>query len=54
MAWAGTILPLTENDCKNNTVDNTNNIDTVYNIDKDSKINKDSKIRAIDKDLRNR
>ena len=32
MAWAGTVLHQTENDCKNNTVDNTNTNDTVYNI----------------------
>ena len=30
---ARTVLPLTEDDCKNNTVYNTNNKDTVYNID---------------------
>ena len=33
MGWAVTVLYQTENDCKNNTVNNTNINDTVYNID---------------------
>ena len=33
MAGGASDVPLTEDDCKINTVDNTNNKDTVYDID---------------------